>query len=148
MTSKEYCGDCGSFDLVKTRSGWLSRCVFGLGTSSVYCFGCNRRCSEMDFARNAVRTVPLTVDDFFFQTNLNNLGLMKYQIKPFTRVLSYCLIVSAIIALFLIKPSGDLHRLSFQRIEWASISDYAAEAKGTKLVESLQSKFEQLVKVK
>jgi len=146
MTSNKYCGNCGSFDLVRTKQNWLSRRMFGV-KSAMYCFGCDKQTSEADFINNALRTVPLTVDDFFFQTNLNNLRFLKYQIRPMTHVLSYCLIAAAIIGLFLIKtPASELHELPRQQIEWAVADPDATESYETQVVKSLQLEFKQLVK--
>jgi len=102
----------------------------------------------MDFVKNAARTVPLTVDDFFFQTNLNNLKLLKYQIRPLTHIMSYCLIVGAITGLFLIKETSGTHELTRQGIEWASAATDATESYKAGVVESLQLELERLVKGK
>ena len=146
MRSGEYCGGCGSFDLVEVKPDWVAKSVLRT-KPAMYCYGCDRRFSEKDFAQNAIRTLPLTAADFFFQTNLRAERLKRKQIRPVTQVLSVSLITGAIAFLFLVKTPNDLQTLNDLQIEWAvNEPGDVAESYEARVVKSLQLEFEQLVK--
>lgn len=145
MKSNEYCGGCGSFDLVKYRPDWVARYIFK-AEPSMYCYGCDGLFSEKSFAQNAIRTIPLTSDDFFFQTNLRAERLKKNQIRPLTQLVSICLIAGAIAGLFLVETPNEFQSLIGSKIEWATVeSPEVAESYEARVVKALQLEFEQLV---
>ena len=143
MKSNEYCCNCGSFDLVRKKSSWIPR---GISRPKfvMYCYGCDSQFLEQDFVRNAIRTLPLTVDDFFFQTNLRAEGLNKHQIRPLTQAFSICLIAGAVACLFIVEMPHEFQKEGEQNIEWAS--DESKESYEKRLVKSLQLEFEELVR--
>jgi len=148
MTSNQYCGSCGSFDLVKISPSWISRRLLGVVTHTMFCYGCDGKIREEDFANNAIRTSPLTSSDFFFQTNLRNQQLQKKQIRPLTQALGFSLIACAITGLFVIKLPSELRETNRPQIEWASKSSQSNEAYEIGVVRALQLEFDKLVKAK
>lgn len=146
MTSNQYCGSCGSFDLVKEYSSWTKSLLWD-ATPALYCHGCDNRLCEKDFANNAIRTLPLMVHDFFYQTNIRNQQLQKKQIQPFTKVLGFSLIACAITSLFLVKSPGHFEGDKVLQIEWASPSKDIG-VHGIDVVQVLQLEINKLVKAK
>lgn len=147
MTSNQYCGSCGSFDLVKNNPSWISKRFLG-AMPKIFCYGCDKHFSDERFANNAARTSPLTFDDFFFQTNLRHKQLQKKQIKPFTQALGFSLIACAITGLFLVKLPGELHEINSPIIEWANESSPSKETYEISVVKALQLEFDKLVRAK
>jgi len=114
----------------------------------MFCYGCDGKIREEDFANNAIRTSPLTSSDFFFQTNLRNQQLQKKQIRPLTQALGFSLIACAITGLFVIKLPSELRETNRPQIEWASRSSQSNEAYEIGVVRALQLEFDKLVKAK
>lgn len=144
MTSNQYCGRCGSFDLVTDNPDWISRRMLNT-QSRIYCYGCDKTFSPSAFAKNAIRTVPLTYNDFFFQTNIRNGYLTRKQIKPFAQALGVSLIVIAVAGLLLFELPGERRNQNWVQIEWA---DRLSAVTETDVVKELQFKFDQLVRAK
>ena len=145
MASNRYCGDCGSFDLVISYPGWIQHALGGQLDN--YCYGCGNHCSEKDFLKNALRTLPLTVDDFFFQTNLRDRYLKEKQIQPMTLVLSVALIVGIITGLFLYESSSELEGTDRPMLEWVNVTQEIL-ANHEAVAASLRAELDQLVKAK
>lgn len=142
LASNQYCGYCGSFDLVANHTSSVTTRVFKL-KSTIHCYGCERRLNENHFANNPIRTLPLTFDDFFFQTHLRNEHLKKRYLHPVAHALGVSLIVCAITGLYVLKFPSTSEYANNPQLEWANSS--VPVSKEVRIVKSLQAEFDQLL---
>ncbi|MGB1310188.1 MAG: hypothetical protein ACPG47_03210 [Leucothrix sp.] len=143
MTSTKYCGACGSFDLVKTNPGVLSRFLLGL-QPQMRCYGCDNRFDEVVFSSNALRTIPVSVDDFFFQTRLRNQQVQGKPIRPVTQCVGLGLIVGTVAYLvFYTLPDESSSQSS---AGWVSLPADMVAAYESDVVKSLQQELKALIK--